>query len=93
MEIVLCELLDDNESVDKGVSWLKYRLDSGAFVAFWGELRASNRNIISLRNQKLPVIVAIQEPEECMPTLHEQRDFGLSVSVPMDAAIEINPVV
>lgn len=91
LEIVITEIVNDHYSVDKKVFWLKCRTNSNAFVSFWGELGKPNRNIISIRNQVLPLCIEILNPECCEPTQYEKSKYGIALSVPSDAYIQINP--
>ncbi len=91
MEIVIAEIINDHYSVDKEVSWLKCRTDSNVFVCFWGELGKPNRNIVSIRNQVVPLSIEILNPECCEPTQYEKSEYGIAISVPSDTYIQINP--
>ena len=91
MELTLTEIIADGFSVEKEVHWLKCRTSLGSVVAFWGELGEANRNIVSLRNQKFPVLVEISQPEDCEPTEWEKSKYKISLSIPSNIAITINP--
>ncbi|NJA08328.1 hypothetical protein HC024_21750 [Methylococcaceae bacterium WWC4] len=91
MELCITEIVDDGYSIDKEVVWLKCRTSSNNMVAFWGELDGANRNIASLRHQRLPVYLEISAPEDCIPTPWEKSEYKLSVSVPSNVGIYIDP--
>lgn len=91
MNIVITEIVEDHYSIDKGVLWLKCRTSSGNLIVFWGELGEENRNIASIRNQKLPAQVELLEPEECIPSDWEKSKYKLSYSVPLYTEIVVNP--
>jgi len=79
--LILEELISDFTSEDKEVMGLKFRSDQG-FVTFWGEFGAPNRNISALRNQKLPMMIDLHNPEFCIPSDFDRRKNGLKWSVP-----------
>jgi hypothetical protein len=91
VELCITEIVDDGYSIDKEVTWLKCRTSSNNMVAFWGQLGGTNRNIVSLRHQQLPVYLEILAPEDCVPTPWEKSEYNLSVSVPSDVEIYIDP--
>ncbi len=91
MELCITEIVDDGYSMDKEVVWLKCRTSSNNIVAFWGELGGPNRNIASLKHQQLPVYLEISAPEDCIPTPWEKSEYNLSVSVPSNVGIYIDP--
>lgn len=91
MEICLTEKVDNSESGEKETAWLKYRTNTGHLVAFWGEPNLPNRNITALKNQRLPFLVEIFNPEDCLPTEYEKKKYGLMLSVPSDEGVFINP--
>lgn len=59
-------------------------------MAFWGELGGANRNIVSLRSQKFPVVVELSDPEACSPTEWERSRYKISLSIPSNALITMN---
>ena len=91
MELCITEIVDDGYSIDKEVAWLKCRTASNNMVAFWGQLGAPNRNIVSLRHQQLPVYLEILAPEECVPTSWEKSKYNLFLSIPSNVGIYIDP--
>ena len=91
LEIVITEIINDYYSVDKEVAWLKCRTSSNLLVCFWGEFGKPNRNIVSIRHQELPLSVEILNPEFCAPTEYERSKYSISLSIPSDAYIQINP--
>lgn len=93
MELCLSELIEDSYSLDKETCWLKFKTDKGKSIAFWGEPNNPNRNIVSLRNQTLPLLLTIDDVDltDCMPSDKERSKYELMLSVPSTVAIEINP--
>jgi len=91
MELQVTEILENDISDDKEVVWLKCKTADGKMIAFWGAFDNPNRNIVALKNQKLPVVIEIEDPEYCIPTDHEKAEYNLSLSVPADVSIQINP--
>jgi len=91
MNITITEIVEDHYSIDKGVLWLKCRTASENLIVFWGELGEENRNIASIRNQRLPVQVELLEPEDCIPSDWEKSKYKLSYSVPLYAGVVVNP--
>ena len=91
LDIVISEIIEYGCSEDKETCWLKCRLDDGNLVAFWEEVLTGNdRNIASIRHQRLPVRVSILDPEECVPTAHEKREWKLHLSIPSNVQILID---
>lgn len=90
MEIVLTEIMEDGSSVEKETCWLKCRTSSEGVVAFWGELDGANRNIVSLRNQMLPVMVELSDPGACIPTERERSRHKISLSIPSNVVVTVN---
>ena len=93
MELQITEILQDSLSESKETFWLKCKTATGKVIAFWGEFGAPNRNIVSLRHQKLPVTIEIINPENCSPTKNEISKYGLSYSVPSDIYVQIRPEI
>lgn len=91
MDIIITEIISDHFSIDKEVCWLKCRTGSGSLIAFWGELGQPNRNIAAIRNQELPLHIEILDPEECVATQNEKSKYGISLSIPSGAMIQIHP--
>lgn len=87
--IVLEELLSDFVSEEKEVIGLKFKTSQGLIV-FWGEFGGPNRNIAALRNQNLPMLIDLNDPELCTPTKWEKEHHHLLWSVPSDAIIFIH---
>lgn len=90
MELTLTEIVEAGFSAEKEVNWLKCRTSLGSTVAFWGELGEANRNIVSLRNQKFPVLVEISDPESCSPTEWEMSRYKITLSIPSNVSITID---
>jgi hypothetical protein len=91
LDIVISKIIEYGCSEEKETCWLKCRLNNGCLVAFWGELlTGNNRNIASIRHQRLPIRVSILDPEYCAPTNHERKDFGLYLSIPATVQILID---
>lgn len=91
MDIIITEIIESSCSIEKEVCWLKCKTVKGSIIAFWGEVGRLNRNIASLRDQVLPVHVEIDNPEDFIPTAYEESEYGLALSIPMNAIIHINP--
>ena len=91
MELRITEKLQEGISENKEVLWLKFKTEDDQVVAFWGEFGNPNRNITALKNQSLPVVVDILDPDECFPTKNEESNHKLSWSIPSNVCIQINP--
>lgn len=91
MKLEITKIIQDGISVDKELVWLKCRTSTDKTIAFWGEFGNPNRNIAALKNQKLPVIIELLSPEDCIPTQREMIKYSLDYCVPLDAYIQINP--
>lgn len=91
IDVTITEIIEDHFSIDKETAWLKCKTDSNALICFWGDLHGPKRNIVSIRNQSLPVIISISSPEDCEPSLREKSKYKLSRSVPSNVFITINP--
>jgi len=90
MELVLTEIVEDSSSAEKETCWLKCRTSSGGMVVFWGEFGGANRNIVSLRNQTLPIVIELSDPEACIPTEWERSRYKVSFSIPSNVVVTIN---
>lgn len=87
--IVLQELLADFVAEEKETVGLKFKSDQGA-ITFWGELAGPNRNIVSLRNQKLPILIELDDPISCAPSEWDKKENGLTWSVPSSESFFIH---
>lgn len=87
--ILLKELVSDHYSADKDAYWLKFKTDQG-IVIFWGELSGVNRNITSLRHQKLPLLVSVDDIGACEPSDYIRKEYGVVLSVPANISILID---
>ena len=90
MEIVLTEIVEDSWSIEKETCWLKCRTSSQGTVVFWGEPDGANRNIVSLRNQMLPVMVELSDLEACIPTQWERSRHKISLSIPSNVMVAVD---
>jgi hypothetical protein len=95
MEITITNFIDNAPSFsdDKEIYWLSCKMANGKKIIFWGSVTEGTRNIDSLRNQKLPINILIESPEDCVPSLHVKSKYGVSISVPEHVWIQINPEV
>lgn len=91
MEIVLTKIIDDGLSEVKETCWLKCETSDDKLVAFWGGFDVPNRNIASIRHQDMPLRIDIHEPENCVPTPHEKKDFGIHLNIHREVPITLDP--
>jgi hypothetical protein len=87
--ILLKELLSDHYSADKDACWLKFMSNTG-IVIFWSELGGANRNIATLRHQKLPIIIEVSDLGECLPSDYEKKKYKAAWSIPSQVSISID---
>ena len=63
MNLQIVEIIGYGQSDVQETIWLKCKTASGKIVAFWGEYGMPNRNIASIRYQKMPVFLEILNVE------------------------------
>jgi hypothetical protein len=66
------------------------KTSKGEKIAFWGSQDEGTRNIDSLKNQKLPVLIECQVYE---PSDYLKKKYNLTYTVPEHSWITINPEV
>ena len=95
MEITIVSFMNGGPSFspETETAWLSGKMDNGKKIVFWGSAYEGTRNIDSLKNQKLPVSVFIESPEDCVPSVLVSKKYGATISVPEHVKIQVNPCI
>lgn len=86
--VVITELSDSGIAKNKDVVWRHALTHDGKKITFWGSTD-SMRNIKTIENQDLPVIVEIFTPKE---NFDLKRNYGTDISVDEACGIVVQPL-
>jgi hypothetical protein len=92
IEVLITEFINGEPQFDEDSLSLRLvcKTSKGEKIVFWGSPEEGTRNINSLKNQKLPVLV---ECEAYEPSEKAKRKYGTTYSIPEHSRITINPEI
>ena len=86
------EIISSGTSDDGSISWVSFAQSNGTGnIVFWGSPEDGYRNINAVKYQKLPVVIEIDAPEDCLPSEYVKTKYGATLSILEHTWIQVNP--
>jgi len=91
MQITIQSKINSGTSLNGATSWISFSVQNQRNIIFWGSPEEGTRNIDSIKHQKLPCVIEIDSPEDCIPSQYVAKQYNASISVCEHCYIQILP--